>query len=296
MEITEHDGVIAIMDDERYRVPEADASDGAPFARFRALASRFCNGPLHAARRDRLERLLAALEPAALGREAELRARAARAAGVDAKAIAAHVPVATLAEALGFAAPEGIAPIVATLAESYPTGAPPAAAVQSTSATDEAAAAAMAAARLAGAASGAPDGRGRPIDAGRALDEAALRVQLLVQAHAATAGLILNALRLEASAAPPPTTRALLANALAVDPPVPTTRRVAPDGATVVLRLDARGSADAIDPGEADRLLAFGAGPRRCPAPHQALAIAAAVVDVLRATRPDEGASHAVAR
>ena len=87
-------------------------------------------------------------------------------------------------------------------------------------------------------------------------------------------------------------TAELLHSTLEHDAPVAATRRVAPDGELLVLRL---GGSD----------LAFGAGARRCPAPHHAIAIAGAIVGVLRTrsdardgapAHPTEGIAHADAR
>ena len=95
--------------------------------------------------------------------------------------------------------------------------------------------------------------------------------------------------RLEASVDAPPTTRELLGATLRDDSPVPLTRRVAPDGTVLVLRLDGP-DADADARGVGARTLAFGVGPRSCPAPHHALAIAGAIVDELRRAGPSSTA------
>jgi cytochrome P450 len=51
----------------------------------------------------------------------------------------------------------------------------------------------------------------------------------------------------------------------------------------LVLRLDGPDREAAA--GHPARILAFGAGPRACPAPHHALAVAAAIVETLRTDR-----------
>ena len=263
-EIIERTEVARILADPRFLVPEADASASTPFDRFRALASRFANGAAHDARRARLDAMLASLRPAALAELAAARTRDALDHGGDASIIARQVPVATLAAAVGFTEPDGLPALVAQVTGRYASG----------TATD-AAAEDAAIERLLAAAAPAADDEGR-----------VLSVQLLVQAHAATAGLVEGAIRrLEASVDPLPSTRELLHSMLRDESPVPLTRRTAPDGALLVLRLDgpdALADAHGVEP----RTLAFGAGPRGCPAPHHALAIAAAIVDELRQSRP----------
>jgi hypothetical protein len=64
------------------------------------------------------------------------------------------------------------------------------------------------------------------------------------------------------------------------EPPVRTTKRIAPDGAVVTVHLDGPERATPAETGSVP--LAFGAGRRRCPAPRHAIAIAVAVIDELR--------------
>ncbi|MDQ0895822.1 hypothetical protein [Agromyces ramosus] len=277
-EITDRAEVARILADPRFVVPEADAAATTPFDRFRAHASRFANGAPHDARRGRLDQLAEALRPAELARLAAARTRrfleAEGTRRVEVAAIARSVPVATLAEALGFSDPPALPPLVATVAHRYASGAP-----------TDAAAEDLAITRLLSAAPSGTDAEAR-----------VLAVQLLVQAFTATAALVEGAVRrLEASAdASPssPSTRALLLETLRDDSPVPLTRRVSPNGALVVLRLDGpdrEAAAAAAEP----RTLAFGAGPRACPAPHLALAIAAAIIDELRRARASEPTTDA---
>ncbi|TYL51118.1 hypothetical protein [Agromyces mariniharenae] len=249
-DVAERSEVQRILEDPAYTVPEADAASTSPGEQFRANTSRFVNGATHAARRGRLEVLLAGIDVDELAADAASRTRAMLPAGIE--AVAAHVPVACLAARLGFADPDAAPALVGVLAAHYPTG-------------DPSSAADAAAARLLGAA-GDRDG------------DPALRVQLLVQAHAATAGLITAAVRLPAARDTGVPTADLLAAVLRDAPPVRQTRRLAPDGHALVLRLDGADRAPQ-DP----RTLVFGAGPRACPAMAQALAIAAAVVDEVRA-------------
>ncbi len=272
-EITERAEVAGILADPRFLVPEADAPAIGPFDRFRSLVSRFANGAVHDARRERLEAMLGALDPAMLGAVAAARTRAAldAHAGFDSGTIAWHVPVATLAEGLGFEDPDAMPACVAAIVDRYASGRP------TDDATEDAAT------ELLLAASGTGDD-----------DERVLRVQLLVQAFAATGALVERAMRrLAASAGPHPPTRELLLATLRDDSPVPLTRRIAPDGDLLVLRLD--GPDGDAGPALPPRTLAFGAGARRCPAPHHALAIAAAMVDELRRDRLVAGRSASAA-
>ncbi|HET6673474.1 MAG TPA: hypothetical protein VFG92_08875 [Agromyces sp.] len=265
IEITDRADVARILADPRFLVPEADAAAETSFDRFRAGVSRFVNGAVHEERRARLEAMLATLDPRMLSEDAAARTRRMLDAndrpGATLTADAAHhVPVATLARALGFRHPDGASRLVARIAGRYPTGRP-------TDAGD--AAAEDSAIERLRATSGAEGG------------EADLRVQLLVQAHAATGALVIGAMRrLAASGDSGATTHDLLHQVLRDDPPVPSTRRVGPDDPTVVLRLDGP-DRDTVA-GHERRVLAFGVGPRRCPAPYHAVAIAGAIVDELR--------------
>ena len=254
-EIIDRSDVERILADSRYRVPEADASATRPADRFRARASRFVNDAVHDERRRQLEGLLAELDPDALAVAAASRTRAMAHAGAG--EVAAHVPLACLAQELGFDEPDSLPPLVAVLAAHSPHGEP-------TRAAD------AAATRLLAAAPARATGDG----------DAELRVQLLVQAYAATAGLVAGALQRDAESAASATTSELLATTLRDAPPVQQTRRIAPDGRTVLLHLD---GPDRESPRDEPRTLAFGAGHRACPAPRHALAIAAAIVDGLRA-------------
>lgn len=255
-DVAERSEVERILEDLVFTVPEADAASTTPGGRFRARASRFVNGATHAARRRRLEMLLAGIDVDDLAADAAARTRAMLPAPVE--EVAAHVPVACLAARLGFADPDAAPASVGALAAQYPTGGP-------SSSAD------AAATRLLGAA----DSARRAGDRG---GDAELRVQLLVQAHAATAGLIVAAVRLAAARGLGASTAELLAAVLRDAPPVRRTRRIAPDGAALVLHLDGADRGSPHDP----RTLAFGAGPRACPATVHATAIAAAVVDEVR--------------
>ncbi|SIN78797.1 hypothetical protein [Agromyces cerinus] len=272
IDIIERAAVERILVDPASRVPEASvaARDSAsPLTVFRAEVSRFVNGAEHDARRVRLDALLDGLDPNALAAAAVRHALAGTPAG--------RIPVTVLAEALGFTEASALPTLVATVASAYPTG--------ETTDPDAADAAVIALFEA--------SGRTDP-------DERALRVQLLVQAYAATATLVERALALARSQDGAVSTRTLLESVLRDDSPVPVTRRLVPaerGGETlVVLHLDGADCEAAAD--RPARILAFGAGPRACPAPHHALAIAAAIVDTLRADadRDEETVRHADTR
>lgn len=256
--IIDRGDVERVLVDLRFEVPEADAAATSPAERFRSRTSRFANGAVHDDRRRRLEQLLAALDPDALAADAASRTRRMANDGAAVDEIAAHVPVACLAEALGFTEPDTLPPLVSVIAEHYPTGGSP-------DAADPAAVRLIAAAP-------------RSDTAGH--DDDALHVQVLVQASAATAGLVMGAMRRHAASEASVPASVLLTETLRHEPPVRQTRRITPDGHGVVLRLD---GPDRESPDDRPRTLAFGAGPRACPASHHALAIAAAIVDGLRA-------------
>lgn len=255
-EITDRAEVERILEDPASLVPEADAAATRPWERLRARASRFVNGRVHDERRERLEAMLGGVSPEVVALAAATRTRSMLPA--DADELGARVPVAALAELLGFADPDAAPELVAVLAAHYPSG-------------SWSAAADDAATRLLAAAPTSNDGDEDP--------EAALLVQLLVQAHAATATLIASAAAHPAADDPSVSTDDLLAGVLRDAPPVRQTRRVSPAGDLVVLHLD--GPDRSADDGS-PRTLAFGAGPRACPARAHALAIATAVVDQVR--------------
>lgn len=280
-EIVDRADVVRILTDPTALVPEPESEPGAdsPVGRFRAAVSRFANGPEHHARRATLQAMLDDLDPAQLAGAAASRTRAelarVHAAGVEAAGARAavvvtcarRVPVATLADALGFTDPDALPALVATLATVYQTGAE--------SADADAAVIVL-------------------LEAADGHDETAraLRVQLLVQAFAATFGLIVKALALADRVGNAHSTHQLLDTVLREEPPVPVTRRVLTQAAQnddehgtrelVALRLDGP-DRDALVGDLPARVLAFGAGPRACPAPHHALALAAAILDTVRA-------------
>jgi hypothetical protein len=274
IEIVERAEVERILIDSGSLVPEAGAPDpgGSSLAWFRARVSRFVNGAEHDERRARLAELLDELDPAALARAATARA----VAGCETRGI----PATVLAEALGFTRPELVASLVEIVAAAYPTG----------EADEQSEADAAVTALLEASGAAEPD-------------ERALRVQLLVQSHAATSGFVSRAIARARSRDAAVPTRVLLESVLRDDSPVPSTRRLLPPaqagapghGALATLRLDGP-DRDAVS-GAPPRILAFGAGPRACPAPHHALAIAEAIVEAARtAAVQAEGTPHADAR
>lgn len=236
--------------DPRNRVPEASDAPGlGAMRRFRANASRFRNGAVHERRRARILDLLDGLDPAGLAVAA--RRETARMPDEMVASAARRVPALVLAERLGFGDPERAPALVARVAGAY-----------ADDGIDERADAAAAALCADAPAVDGPDDD----------IERALRVQVLVQAHLATAALVERAAAL-ARSRPDASTRALIVEVLRNDPPVAATRRIV-DGAAATLPL--------ADPDGTGNGLAFGDGPRACPAPHHALAIAGALVDELR--------------
>jgi hypothetical protein len=291
-ELIDRADVEHVLRDPRYLVPEADAAAARPMARFRSRASRFANGPTHELRRARLEELLELLDPHELAAAVAARTRAqiavsshadgasddgpgvtaAEVVAPDVAAIARCVPVAALAERLGFDRPDDMPPLVAVVAAPYATGADSDAADVAITRLLEAAP------QRPAVATQAPDSLDRR--SGDGLDDAALRVQLLVQAFAATAALVEGAV-LRAVTSPAAATEELLAVTLRDDPPVRLTRRVDPDGEVVAVRLDGPDRDERT--GGAVRSLAFGAGRRACPAERLAVAMAGAIIEELRA-------------
>lgn len=265
IEVIERAEVERILLDPASRVPEAgiasrESASASPLARFRAGVSRFENGAEHDARRARLDALLGDLDPAALATTARADALAGTPIG--------RIPVTVLAQALGFDRPDALPPHVAIVAAAYSTG----------DAADPEAADAAVSALL--EASGPAD-----------YDERVLRVQLLVQSHAATTTLVERALTLARSLGAAVSTRELLEAVLRDDSPVPATRRLVPvphdaGESIVTLRLDGPDRESTAE--QPPRILAFGAGRRACPAQHHALAIAAAIVESVRGDAPSE--------
>lgn len=251
MVITRHDEARAVLADTRY-VPPPVRQDAPPYTLgwLRAQVSRFSSGEAHAERRRALEERLAVLDPATLRRRA-------RTATLERDGDWRGVPTEVLAAALGVPAP---VTLVEAVAAGYLSG-------EETPAADAAVAELV---RLAG-------------DAPSAITD----LTLLLQAHAATEGLIANALTHEHAAE----SEGLLRETLRHDPPLKATRRVdRATGAEVVIDLVAANRDPAVfaDPERFDPArgesphLTFGHGVRPCPASVHALALAAGVLDALR--------------
>jgi cytochrome P450 len=277
--------VTAILADDRFEVAQAPAAmQTGTIGWLRASVSRFTNGEEHQRRRALAVAELAPLDPSGLRQAAHRRAavalREAAAPGerLDVMApLARRVPMATMAAALGLEQPAEAAEAVIAAAAAYFPG------------TDEQTAhlADKATAQLVEMLSPAP------------LEVIVARIALMVQGCDATAGLIgLTLLRLsqDQAAAAGEATDQLLEAALRHDPVVRASRRVARETAAVGEAQVQPGDAVLCDveaanldpdayqpPGREQPSLTFGAGLRPCPGPAQALALAAGVVDAVRA-------------
>jgi cytochrome P450 len=237
-------------------VPQVESPVG--IAWLRSHVGRFSSGAEHERRRALAVAEIDRLEPDELRRDARQRAAAAVRDGEPLR----HVPVETLAAALGL--PAGLAADVATAASAYQPH------VEA-----DVDAADSAVARLVEACGGIAD------------EVTAARIGLLVQACDATAGLVERAL-----AATPDrsgaTVEEILTGVLREDPPVRATRRLATAPARVDSVEVAPGTIVTLDltVGGDDRL-PFGFGLRPCPAREHALTIAAGIVGAVR-DRPPE--------
>ncbi|MEV0199862.1 hypothetical protein [Nonomuraea sp. NPDC050691] len=279
MVITRHDEARAVLADPRY-VPPPVRQDAPPYTLgwLRAQVSRFSSSETHAERRRALEKRLAELDPAALRRRA-------REATLERAGDWKGVPTEVLAAALGVAVP---VPLVEAAATGYLSG-------EETLEADAAVAELIA---LRG------DGPQTITD-----------LTLLLQAHAATEGLIANALThadrtgTERTHDDQPGTErthddqagieGLLCETLRHDPPLKASRRVdRATGEEIVIDLVAANRDPAVfadperfDPSRGENPhLTFGHGVRPCPAAAHALALATGVLDALRAA-PDRSAS-----
>ncbi|MEV7526318.1 isocitrate lyase/phosphoenolpyruvate mutase family protein [Streptomyces sp. NPDC091371] len=225
-------------------VPDLPTVDGGPggtsVAWLRATVARFSSGEPHRRRRALVEAELAGIEPAALRRaaagqpEGETRVRVVR----------------TLAEALGMPEPGAVAEAVIVVAGAYFGG------TDAEAGADADNSVAWLVAQLV---------PGRADEA--ALEAAANRIGLLVQACAATAALV------EASSGGD----VPLARVLREVPPVRTTRRIAARATRVGDREVAVGDVVLLDLAAANHAhsipLTFGTPPRLCPGRAHALAL-----------------------
>jgi cytochrome P450 len=250
--------VRAILADPGYTVP--DPGCGAPprtMHWLRQNVARFSNGADHARRRDLAADLLGRTDPDLLRAGASDATSAiideAGRRPFDSMALVARtVPGLVLAGALGAADPDLVTGQLAAVAAAYLPG--------SVGNAD----ADASVARLAGLLPAGPD------------EHAAARIGLLVQAYAATAGLIGNAVAAGIRAGRPVPAAELVAQALRTDPPVRFTQRVTPSGETIALDLTVAGD----DPAG---YLAFGYGQRICPGAAHAIALAEGAVQPLLA-------------
>jgi hypothetical protein len=250
--------VRAILADPSHTVPSpGTGAEPVTMAWLRQNVARLSSGADHERRRDLAAGLLRPLD---LGL---LRAGARRttstiiaAAGrrpFDAMALVARrVPGLVLARALGAADPDLVVVQLPAVAAAYLPGSP-----GNADADD-------CVARLT-----------RLLPAGPG-EEVAARIGLLIQAYAATAGLIGNAVAAGIREDRPAPAAQLVARVLRAEPPVRFTQRVAPSGETVALDLTVAGD----DPAGQ---LAFGYGEHACPGSAQAIALAEGAAEPLLA-------------
>jgi cytochrome P450 len=241
-----------------YPVPPVPIGGPAVGIRWlRRNIARFTDGPDHDRRHRQATSLLAAVDIDGLRQRAAERTRAVLADGgpVD------LIPVEVLAAAMGL--PPVPAATVATIATAYQPG------------TGEEEPADEAVAELVAAFGGVPD------------EVTAATIAVLVQACAATAGLVTNAAR---RTDPAKSARTIVAETLREDPPVRVTRRVAPNefdetgrrsvrpdisGGCVVVHREVV-TVDLVALG-----LPFGAGAHECPGRDHAVAIATGIIETL---------------
>ncbi len=268
--LTRPDDVRAALESPALIVPPVPAvAIPAPTAAWlRATVARFSSGADHDRRRAATVAELAGVDPARLRRRAGVRTAAILAPGGHPAdlvgPISCTVPVAVLAGVLGCAdsaGPEigtsgeragesGVTRAVADVAEAYLPR--PDITVAEEARADRAVAALV---RLFGG----------------VLDEAtAMRISLLVQTRNATAALVERAAPDVRGAAGAGPVEAAIDAVLRSDPPARSTRRMTATGAIVEVEL-------------AGPELAFGAGRHACPGRAQAIALAAGILEALRA-------------
>jgi cytochrome P450 len=240
--------VRAVLADPEHAVP--DPGSGAPpgtMAWLRQNVARLSNGADHARRRNLAEDLLRHLDPGVL----RTGARDATSAIIDEAGrrpfdamarVARRVPGLVLAAALVAADLDLVTANLPAVAAAYLPGSPGNAEADGC------------VARLTGL---LPAGPG---------EQVAARIGLLIQAYAATAGLIGNAVAAGIQAGRPVPAAELVAQVLRTVPPVRFTQRITPSGESVALDL----TVAADDPAGH---LAFGYGLRACPGPAHAIAL-----------------------
>jgi cytochrome P450 len=263
--VTRHPEVTAALADSRCVVPEAPAvgTIGAGIGWLRSSVSRFSTGDSHIRRRALAQAALADVDPTTLRR---------RGAALSHGSLE-QVPATALADALGIRHPVGS--LVATIARGY---------FPNTDSRAEADVAVDALVTVLG---------------GRYDETTAAKIGILVQAHDATVGLVVNTLTAYDRVDGCPTVEAMLAETLRHDPPVRVMRRVCArpylDHAAGTLLLldiaaanrdpDVFADPDRFDPyrPHAQRHVTFGAGPRSCPGREHGTELAAGIVEAVRA-------------
>ncbi|CAM3540177.1 hypothetical protein KIPE111705_13300 [Kibdelosporangium persicum] len=226
-----------MLTDPTYTIPPVPAGGPAVGIRWlRRTIARFTDGPDHTRRRRLITEMLATVDVRALRDLAAERTRVLTGRSPD--LVARIVPVEVLGQVLDF--PPVPVEAVAVTAAAYQPG------------TGREEPADEAVAWLVEVFGGVPD------------ELTAAKISVLVQAYAATAGLIRNAAR--AMRDGDETIDAVLAETLRNDPPVRATRRVAA-GADPVIEVDLAANG-----------IPFGAGPHQCPGRAHAMAIVAGVL------------------
>ena len=256
--VTDPAQIRSVLTDSGYTVP--DPGTGAPpgtMAWLRQNVARLSSGPDHARRRDLAVGLLGRLDPGVLRTEARKITSTIIAAAerrpFDAMALVARrVPSLVMARALGAGDPDLVAAQLPAVVGAYLPGSP------GNGDADGCVA------RLTGL---LPAGPG---------EQVAARIGLLIQAYAATAGLIGNAVARGVRKNQRMPVAELVAQVLRTEPPVRFTQRVTPSGETIALDLTTAGD----DPAGH---LAFGYGQHACPGPGYAIALAEGAADSLLA-------------
>ncbi len=264
--LTRHSDVTAALAEPRCVVPAAPAlgSIGTGIGWLRSNVSRFSTGDIHIRRRALAQAGLSEIDPTTLRR---------RAAALTREPLEL-VPVTALAEALGIRAP--VASLAATIARGYFPN------------TDGGAEADAAVDALVTVLSGRYD------------ESTAATIGILVQAHEATVGLVVNTLAAYDRADAYAPVEAMLAETLRHDPPVRTMRRMCArpyrdHAAGTLLLLDIAAAnrdpdvftdPDRFDPyrPDAQRHVTLGAGLRPCPGRDHATSLAAGIVEAVRAS------------
>lgn len=238
--------VSAALASPAFTMPPVPGGPAVGIRWLRGSVARFSDGADHERRRRLVTGSLTAVASAELRERAAARTRAVL-DGRPLRLVASEVTVDVLVAAL--AMPPVRAADVAVVATAYQPGS------GAEAPADEAVV------RLVDAFGGTPD------------DATAAGIGLLVQACAATAGLVDNAARAMARAAGDRPVDAIVAETLLRDPPVRTTRRLAAATGTVV-EIDLAASG-----------LPFGSGPHRCPGREHATAIATGILAAVRHRR-----------